>query len=60
MNTPDQNRCVRERNEKKVRISQEENRTEFNILLYLDRRATIVRRQEKYNSMRESKKTREI
>ena len=56
MNTPDQNRCVRERNEKKVRISQEENRTEFNIFLYLDRRATIVRRQEKFNSMGDSKR----
>ena len=59
MNTPDQSRCVRERNEKKVRILQEENRTKFNIFSYLDRRATIVRRQEKFNSMRESKKARE-
>ena len=54
MNTPDQSRCVRERNEKKVRILQEENRTEFNIFLDLDRRATIVKRQEKYNGMRDS------
>ena len=36
-----------------MRISQEENRTEFNIFLDLDRRATIVGRQE-------GKKVREI
>ena len=54
VNRTEQHRCVRERNEKKVRILQEENRTEFNIFLDLDRRATIVKRQEKYNGMRDS------